>query len=80
MMTTNNPVERRQNLPLREVFEGAFELVAPFLDPANSWGGQTLEYLAFRVMRENYPQVSSDDIYIFLSAAKRVFTERIQKH
>lgn len=73
------PVERRQNTELREVFEGAYELVEPFLDPANSWGGRTLEYLAFRLMRENYPQVGSDQIYVFLSAAKRVFADRRRK-
>jgi len=75
MNTTIFP-ERRQELQLREVFDSAYPLVEPFFDPANSWGGQTLEHLAFRVMREHYPQVSSDEIYVFISAAKRVYNER----
>ena len=71
------PTERRRALQLREIFDGAYELVAPFFDPANSWNGQTLEHLAFRVMRENYPGISADEIYVFLSAAKRVYSERM---
>lgn len=79
MNTTIFP-ERRQELQLREVFDSAYPLVEPFFDPANSWGGQTLEHLAFRVMREHYPQVSGDQIYVFISAAKRVYNERKVQH
>ncbi|MFA7267937.1 MAG: hypothetical protein WC073_01205 [Sterolibacterium sp.] len=70
--------DRRKQLQLRDVFEDAYMLIEPFLDPANSWGGKTLEHLAFRVMREHFPQVSGDEIYAFIVAAKRVFTERQQ--
>ena len=79
-MNTTNVPERRQQLQLREVFDSAYPLVEPFFDPANSWGGQTLEHLAFRVMREHYPQVSGDQIYVFISAAKRVYNERKVQH
>lgn len=75
-MSTISPAERRQDLQLREAFESAYPLVQPFLDPANSWSGQTLEHLAFRVMREHYPQVSSDELQVFVAAAKRVYHER----
>ena len=76
-MTAENPSpERRQNLELRRMFADAYALVEPFFDPANSWNGQTLEHLAFRVMREHYPQNSSDEIYVFLAAAKRFHAER----
>ncbi len=68
--------DRRQAPQLREIFESAYELVAPFFDPANSWNGQSLEHLAFRVMRENYPKISSDEIHVFLAAAKRVYSGR----
>jgi acetyl-CoA synthetase len=75
-MTTPAPDERRQQLQLREVFENAYMLIEPFFDPSNQWGGKTLEHLAFRVMREHFPQVSSDEIYLFIEAAKRVYAER----
>lgn len=70
--------ERRRNPELREMFADAYALVEPFFDPANSWNGQTLEHLAFRTLRENYPKSSSDDIYVFLAAAKRFHAERAE--
>jgi len=79
MNTTIFP-ERREQLQLREVFDNAYPLIEPFFDPAGSWGGQSLEHLAFRVMREHYPQVSGDQIYVFISAAKRVYNERKVQH
>ncbi|HUY03474.1 MAG TPA: hypothetical protein VMV33_09330 [Rhodocyclaceae bacterium] len=77
-MTDESDVpERRRNLELRGMFADAYALVEPFFDPANRWNGQTLEHLAFRVMREHYPNSSSDDIYVFLAAAKRCYAERV---
>lgn len=69
-------VERRTDARLREMFENAYVLIEPFFDPANSWGGQTLEFLAFRVMREHYPHVSREEVLAFISAAKRIYGER----
>jgi hypothetical protein len=68
--------ERRTDHRLREMFDNASSLIAPFFDPANSWGGQTLEFLAFRVLREKYPQISREEVFSFLVAAKRIFAER----
>ncbi|MDD5177049.1 MAG: hypothetical protein PHQ05_11575 [Sterolibacterium sp.] len=79
-MTTQDSDDRRQQLLLREVFDKAYMLIEPFFDPGNQWGGKTLEHLAFRVMREHFPQVSSDEIYVFIEAAKRVYSERQESH
>lgn len=75
-MNNPDPEDRRRHLQLREVFESAYMLIEPFFDPNNQWGGKTLEHLAFRVMREHYPQVSSDEIHVFIDAAKRYYTEQ----
>jgi len=40
--TAAYPAERRQYGQLREVFEGAYERLEPFLDPANSWAARRL--------------------------------------
>ena len=68
--------ERRQNLRLRAVFEAAYGLVEPFFDPASGWGGHSLEHLAFRVIRENFPELSSTDVHVLVVAAHRVYIER----
>jgi hypothetical protein len=33
--------ERRVNLRLREIFIEAYDVIEPFFDNANSWGGHT---------------------------------------
>ena len=68
--------ERRKHIAVRDIFESAYELVEPFLDPANGWSGKTLEFLAFRAMREKYPGIDGTEIRVFLSAARRIFDER----
>lgn len=65
--------ERRSNPRLRSVFVDAYELLAPFFDPANAWGGQTHEHLAFRALHERFPDLTPDDVFILVAAAKHVF-------
>ena len=69
-------IERRQNEEYRQIFETIYTRVEPFLDPENGWTGQPLEHLAYRVLIENYPQLSGTELDGYFSAAKRVFGER----
>jgi hypothetical protein len=70
------PAERRQNPALRETFDAAYPLVEPFLDPDAGWGGHSLEHLAFRVLRENFPRLTTTEIHVLVVAAHRVFIDR----
>lgn len=72
--------ERRRSEQHRQVFEFAYERVEAFIDPSNTWAGQPLEHLAYNVLREQFPQVSEDELQAFFSAAKRVFGERNTLH
>ena len=67
--------DRRVHQRLRTVFDAAFELVEPFFDTGKSWGGVTLEHFAFRVLRENYPDLSANEVYVFITAARRIYAE-----
>ena len=67
-------VERRANLQLRTIFIEAYEVLQPFFDPANSWGGQTHEHLAYRALHEQFPGLSTQDVFTLVSAARRVFS------
>jgi len=70
----NKPaVERRVNLRLREIFIEAYEVVAPFFDPANTWGGQTHEHLAYRALHERFPELTGEEVLMVVTAAKRVY-------
>ncbi len=71
-----SPPDRRQNLPLRDLFDQAYVMVEPFFDPNAGWGGHSLEHLAFRVLRENFPQLSSEDVHAIVVAAHRLYIEK----
>lgn len=68
--------DRRQNPQLRQIFDSAYAMIEPFFDPGAGWGGHSLEHLAFRVLRENFPQLSSEEVHVIVVAAHRVFIER----
>lgn len=68
------PVERRQNLRLRAIFDEAYERIEPFLDPARCWGGSPMTALAYRAIRESYPELSPADAYTLIVAAVRVYS------
>jgi hypothetical protein len=66
-------VERRANLQLRTIFIEAYEVLQPFFDPANSWGGQTHEHLAYRALHEQFPSLSTQEVFVLVDAARHVF-------
>ena len=65
--------DRRRNPRLRTIFVEAYEVLLPFFDPANSWGGQPHEHLAYRALHEQFPGLSAQEIFVLVSAARRVF-------
>lgn len=68
--------ERRMNPRLRELFDNAYAMIEPFFDPAAGWGGRSLEHLAFRVLRENFPQLAADEVHAVIVAAHRIYIDR----
>ncbi|NMG73167.1 hypothetical protein GPA25_00165 [Aromatoleum diolicum] len=67
--------ERRKFLRVREIFEQACELIAPFFARENRWGNATLDHLAYRVVRENYPELSFEEVHVLVIASRRVYAE-----
>lgn len=68
--------DRRRNRQLRQLFDSAYAMIEPFFDPAAGWGGRSLEHLAFRVLRENFPQLSAEEVHALIVAAHRVYIDR----
>ncbi len=68
--------ERRRSLRLRQIFDTAFVMIEPFFDPDQGWGGHSLEHLAFRVVRENFPELTSEEVHTLVVAAHRVYIDR----
>ncbi len=71
--------ERRRNLKLRALFEEAYARLAPFLDTANTWGGVSLQHLAYRTLREVYPDLDPDEVHQLVVASVRVHDERSRR-
>jgi hypothetical protein len=65
--------ERRTSPQLRALFVEAYDIVEPFFDPKNAWGGHTHEHLAFRALHERFPSLSGEEVLTIVMAAKRVF-------
>jgi len=68
---TGSAGERRIHGGLRPIFDGACRITAPFFDPEQSWGGMSLTMYARQTLRENYPDLSQQEIAILFSAVQR---------
>lgn len=66
--------DRRGNPQLRTIFVEAYEVLLPFFDPANSWGGFVHPHLAHLALHEQFPDLSARDLFILVNAARRVFS------
>ena len=67
------PQERRVHDRLREIFPEAIELIRPFFDANDIWCGVPLGHFAQRMLRERFPELTTQEIYVFVTAAKRVY-------
>lgn len=76
---TQGIAERRVNSHLREIFDGACAVTAPFFDPAQGWGGMSLTMYARQALRERYPNLTQQDIAILFSAVQRYHREANRK-
>ena len=74
--STTQLAERRQHPELRALFEEAYARVEACFDPKQTWGGLPLEHFAFRMLREAYPGMSSQEVRLLVGALLRVFRER----
>lgn len=74
--SSNVGVERRKHLRVRAVFDEAIELIEPFFAPENQWGSRSLDHLAYRTLRDRYPEMSYDEVHVLVVAARRVFASR----
>lgn len=65
--------ERRSNPQLRKIFVEAYDVLEPFFNPDNDWGGQHHEHLAYLALHERFPELTPIESFALVTAAKRVF-------
>lgn len=73
MPDTASANERRENLQLRAIFPAACEALKPFFAPGGEWGGAGHEHLAYRTLKEQFPQLSAQESFIAVATAKRLY-------
>lgn len=67
---------RRQHPHIRNIFEEAYEIALPFIDPKQGWGGQAMTRHAYPALMEAFPALTMQDLAILVPALERVFKER----
>lgn len=70
--------ERRRHPHLREIFDAVVERVEPFYRAGAGLNGSPAEYWATRVVHEDYPDLSAQDVRTLVTAAGRYCRERAQ--
>lgn len=65
--------DRRRYHRVREIFDEAYVLIAPFFAKENRWANSTLDHLAYRVVRDHYPELSAAEVHVLVVAAQRVY-------
>ncbi len=70
--------DRRTNDRLRSVFDSACRITAPFFDAQQVTSGFPLNLSGHRALRENFPDLSQQDIAILLSAVKAFHRARVK--
>ena len=69
--------ERRSNTHLREVFENACRITAPFFDPEHGWGSGPLTMFARQALFEAHPELTEQDIAILFAAVQSFYKTRL---
>lgn len=67
---------RRHNHEIRVIFEEAYVVALPFIDPRQGWGGQSMARHAYPALMEAFPKLTTQDLTYLVPALERVFKER----
>ncbi len=68
--------ERRQQHHIRDIFEQAYQIALPFMDPGQGWGGQAMARHIYPALREAFPMLAMQELAILVPALERVFEHR----
>lgn len=71
--TSPTSTERRANMELRAIFPAAFEALRPFFETSNQWEGQSHDHLAYHTLKEHFPELSTQDVFIVVTTTRRLY-------
>lgn len=76
MNTDASGPERRQHWRVRACFPQACELLRPFFEPGNQWLGQSQDELAYRTVRDRFPELDPQEANLVVATARRFFADK----
>jgi hypothetical protein len=69
--TPTDPVDRRK---IDLVYPPVYEALRPFFDRRTQWGkGGSQEVLAYRTLKDHFPQLSPQEIFVTIITARQLF-------
>ncbi len=72
----NQQQERRVHAYMRDIFEEAYVIALPFIDPQQGWQGRPMTRHAYPALKEAFPRLDMQDLAILVPALERVFHAR----
>ncbi len=74
MPTIPTDAELRRLAQSQLVFPPPYEAIRPFFDQRTQWGhggGQT--HLAYRTLKDHFPELSTQEVFLIVVTARRLF-------
>jgi hypothetical protein len=72
--TIPTDAELRHHSRDKLTFPPAYEAVRPFFDPNTRWGhGGGQGHLAYRTLKDHFPELSTREVFVIVVTAKRLF-------
>jgi hypothetical protein len=66
-VTSRLPIEDRL------IYPPAYEAIRPFFNPKTQWGRSGQEHLAYHTLKDHFPELSSQEAFLIIVTAKRLF-------
>ena len=76
MTESNQKLDRRQHYQLRDIFDQAYRVAYPLLDPKQSMQTGGSVHFLHVVLHEEFPNLHQQDIAILSASIQRVFRDR----
>lgn len=63
----------------RLVFPPAYEALRPFFDHRTQWGRSGQEVLAYRTLKDHFPELSPQEVFLTVITARRLFSANLDE-
>jgi hypothetical protein len=84
VLTVSTPTavaDLRRPVSAQAVFPPPFEAIRPFFEHSTQWGhGGDQTHFAYRTLKDHFPELSSQEVFLIVVAAQRLFGHPLHTH